>query len=319
MTRALHSITAGLSRSVRTPKLFLGLWLLNLAAALPAAIVMAGVIDDSIGASLFDETMAKGFDADWWAEFSAENPDGLAETFGPAVIAAGAVYSNLEAWWSGRLFTDGPTALAVLGVAYAVVWIFLLGGILETLSRAGAGSGRAERGLAGFAAAGGRTFGRFVQLTVAAGILYFLIYRLSRWLFRWIDESTRDVTVEQTVFVRVVAVAAATVLLLHLVRMIFDFAKIAVFADDLSAPRAFLRALAFVTARPGTVLAVYFGLGLVSLALVALYAWTAPGAGQSSLATVALAFLYSQLYLVARLVLRLALVSAELQLYRSPA
>lgn len=319
MKHAFRAVARGLSRSVRSPKLVLGLWLLNLLAALPAALVMADMIEGSIGASLFDEKMAKGFDTDWWAEFSAEHDDALAQTFGPAVIGAGAVYGNLEAWWSGRLFSDGPVPLLALGVAFAVVWTFLLGGILDALSRSGAGSERPARGFSGFAAAAGRTFGRFLQLALAAGVLYFLIYRLARWLFRAIDRSSRDVTVEQTVFFKVVAVTALAVLLLHLVRIVFDFAKIAVFADDVSAPRALLRGLGFVVSRPGTVLAVYLGLGAIGLALVALYAWTAPGAGQSGVVTVALAFLFSQLYLAARLALRLALLSAELHLYRAPA
>lgn len=317
MKHAFRSVARGLSRSLRSPKLVLGLWLLNLLAALPAALVMADVLEGSIGASLFDETMESGFDTDWWAEFSAENEGGLAETFSPAVVGAAAVYGNLEAWWSGRLFTDGPIGLLALGVAYGLLWTFLLGGVLDSLSR-GAGSDRADRGFSGFTAAGGRTFFRFLQLTLAAGVAYFLIFRLSRWLFRQIERSSRDVTVEQTVFLKVVAVAALAVLLLHLVRMTFDFAKVSVFADDVSAPRAFIGALGFLVSRPGPALAVYFGLGAAGLALVALYAWTAPGPGQSSFATVFLAFLFSQLYLLARIGLRVALLSAELHLYRSP-
>lgn len=317
MRYALRSIAAGLGRTIRAPRLLLCLWLVNVLAALPAALVMSSILEDSIGPSLFHETLAKGFDGDWYAEFSAEN-EGLAQTFGPQVLGAGAVYENLEGWWSGRMFTDFPLALVALGVAYAAVWALLLGGVLDALSRSGLGAGGRSRGLAGFLAAGARTFGRFLVLAAAAGVVYYLIYLLARKLFGWLEESTREITVERAVLLRVLVVAAVAVALLHLVRMILDYAKIAVFADDVSVPRALGRGLAFVASRPLPAVAVYGGFGVVAVALIAVYAWLAPGAGQATAVTVILALIGSQLYLAARLAVRLSLLAAELHLYRSP-
>lgn len=308
---AVRSITEGVRRAVRAPKLIAGLWLVSVAAALPAALVMRGILAESIGGSLFHATLAKGFDSDWYAEFAAETKGGLAATFGPSVIGIGAVYDNLEAWWSGRLFTAFPVGLVALGVAYALLWTFLTGGVLDRLA------GRRPGGLAGFLAACGRTFGRYLLLALAAGILYVLIYLLGRRLYAWIEESTRDVTTEWTVLVRVLAAAALVVALMHLVRMVFDYAKIAVYSDGVSAWRGLRRGVGFVASRPGRTAAVYAGLALAALLVVAVYAGVAPGAGASTALTVAAAFLVSQLYLVARLAVRLSLLGAQLHLFRS--
>ncbi len=305
-------IAEGLRRAAGAPRLVLGLWLVNVLAALPAALVMIGILEDSIGASLFHRTLTEGFDSDWYAEYAAETEAvsrGLARTFGPGVIGAAAVYENLEAWWSGRLFTSFPMALVALGVAYGALWALLLGGVLDAL-------GRGTRGLGAFLAAGGRTFGRFVQLTIASAVAYLAIYRLARWLFGWLEEATRDVTSESTVFAWVLVVVALAVALLHLVRMLLDYAKIAVATADVSAVAGLARALRFVASRPGRTVAVYGGLGLAVLAVVAVYAWIAPGAGESTWMGLAAAFALSQLYLIARLYLRLALLAAEMVLFQ---
>ena len=55
----------------------------------------------------------------------------------------------------------------------------------------------------------------------------------------------------------------------------------------------------------------------IGLSLVAVYALVAPGPGQSTVAGITLAFLVGQLYLVARLALRLTFFGAQMRLYES--
>lgn len=313
MKHVVKSIAFGLGRVAGSPKLVLGLWLVSVLAALPAAMVMGEILEESIGPSLFHQTLANGFDGDWYAEFDLEN-DGIAETFGPQILGIGAVYENLEAWWSGRLFEDFPLGLVSLGIAYALLWTLILGGILNSLAGREEQIGRSSQR---FLAAGARTFSRFLQLALAAGVLYYLIYRLGRGLYSWIESSTEGVTVEKEIFFKVLVAAAFVVTLLHLVRMIFDYAKIAVFVEDLSAPRALWRGLTLVAARPFSTFGIYGGLGLLSLMVMVLYAALAPGAGQSSVLLVVLAFILSQVYLIARLAIRLGLLAAQLNFYRS--
>lgn len=309
--KATTAIFHGLRRVSRAPALVLGLFVLNLAVAIPAAVLLAGALEESIGPSLFHQTLRDGFDADWYADFLVKEPRGLAATFRPSILGAGAVYDNLEAFWSGRIFTDFPPVF-YLAAGYALLWLFCLGGVLMAWK-----SPEGPRYREGFFAACGRSFGRFLQLAVASGVLYFLVYRLSRWLFVRLDDAVRDVTEERPVFLAVLLIAVLTVVLLHLVRMVFDYAKIAVVLDDASAPRAFVRALGFVRRHPGRTVGVYAGVGMLAAVLLVLFALVAPGAGQSTFLTVALAFLLSQVYLLARLALRLSLLASEVAVYRT--
>ena len=55
----------------------------------------------------------------------------------------------------------------------------------------------------------------------------------------------------------------------------------------------------------------------VSVTLLSFYAWVAPGADQSTSTGVLFAFVFGQLFLVARLIIRLSLYGGELELYRT--
>lgn len=305
------AITHGLRQAFAKPRLLLALWLLNVAVAFPMALVMAGALESSIGASLFHETMRESFDTTWYSVFQAQ-AQGLAATFKPDVIGIGAVFDNLEAWWSGRLLLKF-SGLVALGVAYAVLWAFLSGGVLDRYAHP-----HAEHSGRRFAANAVHYGGRFLQLAAISLVFYYLVYRLARWLFGCIEKASRDTTAEQPVFYQVLVVVALVVVLLHLVRLVFDYAKIAtVVQGQRWSPLALWAGLTFVLERPGRTLAVYGIMGLLSLLLIGLYALVAPGAGQSTLLTVSLAFLLSQLYLATRLGLRLALLGAEVAVFQS--
>ncbi len=309
--KILRAISDGLWQAVAAPRVLLLLWLVNVLFALPVSLMIREALADSFGKSLVSRQMRDGFDLGWHAEFESR-AGGFESTFGPTVSGPGPVYGNLESWWSGELFTAYPP-LVGLGVGYAVLWALLLGGVLDHLARPG-GKLTLER----FFMAGGKYFTRFLGLLAISGVLYFLIYRLGLALYGWIEAASRDVTVEKTVYTRVLLASALIVSLLAVVRMIFDYAKIATVAEDrrniLGSAWAGLR---FVLRHPLATLGVMVGFAVLGGSLFALYAWLAPGAGQSTLATVIAAFLFSQLYLVTRLAVRVGLLSGEMGLYQS--
>lgn len=325
-----QAISRGFSLALGAPKLVLLLWLATVAAALPAALLVGDALADSFGTSLVAERMRQGFDMDWYGEFET-SARGLEATFTPTLAGAGVVYDNLEGWWSGRMFAGrdearppaagqsgsgqpegGFPGLLGLGVAFALGWAFLTGGVLERLARP-------TEGLAfdRFAAAGGRYFWRFVRLALLSGVLYFLVYALGRRLYRAIQEATRDVTEERTILLWIFLAAALVVLLLHLVRMVFDYAKIATVVDQRRSVLGSLRAAGRTVLRhPVKTCGVYLGFGVFAVLLLALYVLLAPGAGPASLPGILLAFLFGQLYLALRLFLRLGLLGGQLSLYR---
>jgi hypothetical protein len=302
----IRAFTAGLRAPGRHWRLVVLLWAVNLAVALPLAAVLAEEIQGSLGRSLVAEELLEGFDTGWHGELH-HGGSRLAETFGGELLGAGAFFENLERWWRGDLLSL-PPALVAAGVLYAVVWAFLLGGVLERLVRPDG---------SGFFAACGRHWFRFLRLALVAAVLYYLVYRLVRAGFGALETAGRDLTSERTALLWVLAGAALTVLLLAAVRTAFDYAKIAVVAEGRrSALGAAWTGLRFVARRPFATLGLYGAFALLGALLLALYALLPPFAGAGTWATVLLAALVGQLALAARLALRLALLTAETEYAR---
>lgn len=312
--RLLRAFVDGFRRAGRAWRLVLLLWLVNLALALPFAVALAGELDDHLGRSLVHEELLEGFDSGWYGELQ-EGARGIVTTFAPELLGAGAFFDNLERWWKGDLFSV-PPLLVGAGIVYALVWAFLLGGVLERLISTG-GSGGASAG-AGFFAACGRHAFRLVRLALVSAVLYYLIYRLVRAGFGWLaDTLLRDVTSERTALAWTLAGVALTLLLLSLVRVVFDYAKIVVVAEGRrSALGAAWRGLRFVASRPLGTLGLYWLFGVAAVVLLGLYAAVAPGPGQATWLGVILAFVLGQIALATRVALRLALLGGEVAYFR---
>lgn len=310
--KAPRALFTGLRGALAAPGLLLWLWLVNLAVAAPLAVALSEAIRDSVGASLVADELRRDFDLGWYGEF-AHRARGVERSFRPTQVGAGAVFDNLELWFGGGMFELEPAVVAT-GAVWALVWMLMLGGVLAHFAEPGRGFL-----LRRFLENGGLFFFRFLRLTVLAAVPYTLVYLFARRLFPWIERITRDVTTETTVLAYNLLGAALIVLLLATVKMVFDFAKVAVVADERrSAFLAALRGLRFVLRHPLRAYGLYAGFGLALGLLITAYALVAPGAGQATWPQVVGAFFVGQAFLIARLVLRLAVLGGALSLYGVP-
>jgi hypothetical protein len=307
----IRAILRGLSTALSSPTLVLGLWLLGLLFALPLSWMVASALESDLGASRVQESLRHGFDMDWYSEFEGR-ARGLATTFEPSrLVGVGPFLDNLEGWVSGQLFQNHP-AIVGFGAVFGLAWILCLGGVLDRLSNRARGFG-----LEPFFESGGRLFGRLLRLALISAPFYYGIYRLSRWALQRIADSTQDQAAELPRLAGVVAATLAIALLLHLLRMIFDYAKVALVVEDRrSSLGAALSGASFVLRNPIRTLSVDLGFVLLSVILLWIYHWIAPGTGQSTVFQLILATLVMQLFLILRIFVRLALLSAELELYR---
>ena len=307
----IGAIGSGIRQVLRAPGMVVALWLVNLLMVLPAAWSMGAILEESIGASLVHEELRKGLDLEWYWRFSEET-GGIAETFTPGIVGVGAFYDNLEAWITGDLFGLFP-GLVALGILYALLWAFLLGGVLERMARP-----EGTAALPGFIQAGGRYFPRFVRLAMMTAVPYILIYLAAHWFYEHLAYLMRDVTEERTIFTVSLLTLAAISLLLVVVHIASDYAKIATVIEE---KHGMLRALAggcrFVLTHPGAVLGIYYSIALVGVILLAIYAMLAPGARQSTIVGVSLAFIAGQVFLFARLALRLTLLGSQTAFFQA--
>lgn len=307
--KALRACFHGARLVVTAPAVVLGVYLALLVLVSPFGLALRAQIAAHLGDSLAADRLATGVDSDWWQEFS-QDATGLAATFTPVVIGFAAPLSNLSAWLDGE--PRPPVLVGVTALSF-VLWIFLLGGILDRYAR-----GRAT-GAAGFFSACGVFFFRFLRLAaLAAPVYYFLFAHLHGWLFEGLYERlTRDVTVEATAFFIRLGLYLVFGALLVVANAFFDYAKVrAVVEDRRSMIGAVLAAGRFALRHPATVAALYLLNGLALALVLALYAAVAPGAGATGWAMWA-GFLVSQGYIGARVAVKLLLYGSLVAYFQS--
>ena len=299
----------GVKRSVSAPAVLVGVFLLTIAMALPLAMTLRGALEGHLGVSLAATEAADAVNHDWWQEFQAQ-ATGLGTTFTPSIIGFAAALDNVSGVADARP-RIAPIA-AVIG-AYLCVWTFISGGIIDRLAR------QRRTRAHGFFASSGVFFFRFLRLALVAGLAYgFLFGVVHEWLFDNVfDEVTRDVNVERTAFVWRAALYALFGVLLVTVNVLLDYAKIrAVVEDRRSMVLALLAAGRFIVRHRGRVFGLYALNALAFLVLIAAWALVAPGAGGAG-ASMWLGFLIAQVYIVARLFLKLHFIASQTALFQA--
>lgn len=305
----VRSFIAGVKRTVSAPAVLLGVVLVTVAMALPLALTLRGMLEGHLGSSLAAAEAADAVNFDWWQEFQSQAA-GLGTSFTPSVIGFAAVLDNISSILDAQ--REIPPVAGALA-AYLLVWTFLSGGIIDRLARQ-----RPTRAH-GFFAASGVYFFRFLRLAVLGGLVYsFLFFWVHPLLFDgWFRAATRDLTVERTAFQWRVAMYVLFGALLVLVNVLFDYAKIrSVVEDRRSMVVALFASGRFIVRHPGRVFGLYGLNALAFLALIALWALVAPGAGGTGL-SMWMAFLVAQLYLLARVFLKLSFVASQTALFQA--
>jgi len=299
------AFTDGLGRVRRATWVVVGLWMSTVLVALPPAVVLHGMIADHLGASLMADTAAAGVNFDWWNEFLAQSA-GLGQTFVPAILGFAAVLDNLSRLADNHSLIP---ALAVLAGAQILVSLFLAGGVLDRLARDRA------LGAAAFFSACGVWFFRFLRLAILAGAAYWALFAyVHAWLLDTLYVAwTRDLDVERTAFIVRAALYAVFTSLVCAVNLIVDYAKIrAVVEDRRSMIGALVAGARFVVRHPAKTVGLY-GMNVAGFLLVLSAYWVAASGASAGLG----GFAIGQLYIVARVMVRLQFVASQTALFQS--
>ncbi|MBI3493387.1 MAG: hypothetical protein HY047_16645 [Acidobacteria bacterium] len=306
---ALAAWRDGAGRVYRAPALLVGVWALTLLVCLPLTIALRGMLEPHLGRSLAADAAASGVNSDWMQEFS-DQATGLGVTFKPSVIGFGAVLDNLSAFLDN---TTRPAVIVGAASAYVVLWIFVAGGLIDRYAR-----DRATRSH-GFFAASGVFFFRFLQLAVVQWIVYALLFGvLHPWLFdRVYPRVIHEVSVERTAFVARALLYVAFGALVAGGTVVFDYAKVrAVVEDRRSMLSAIAGALRFIARNLAAAVLLFLTNFAAFLVVVGLYAAVAPGAGGAGL-SMWMAFAIGQLYVIARLWVKLTCWASQTALFQS--
>jgi hypothetical protein len=298
----------GIRRVNRAPAILAGVWLLTLAASLPLAFVMRGMLSEHLGGSLAAKGALTGANDNWMQEFG-DQASGIGVTFKPTIIGFGAVLDNLSAFLDD---TTRPIVVVGAGCVYLAMWLFAAGGIIDRYAR-----DRATRAH-GFFAASGTFFFRFLRLGVLMWIVYGALFSyVHRWMFgsAW-TALTRNLTEERQAFAIRVALYVVFGALLAACNLLFDYAKVrAVVEDRRSMVGAVGAAARFIRRNGRSAAALYladFGLFIL---VVLLYALVAPGAGGGGWSIWSGAAI-GQLYVIGRLWVKLVFWATEVALFQ---
>jgi hypothetical protein len=305
---AWSSFREGGARVGRAPAIVVGVWVVNLLAAIPLTLLLRDAIATHLGPSLRAEQVARGFDIDWWEEFEMR-ADALGKSFGPAVIGFAAPLSNFSAIADADL-PRRPIMIAVAG--WLLLWTFLSGGVIDRYAR-----NRPTRA-AGFFGACGEWFGRMLRLDLFAGGAYLILFLwvhplLFDRLYGWL---THDLPVERTAFLWRLALYTLFALLACAIHIVVDISRVrAVVEDRRSMIGACIAAWRFIRQRPLQVIGLYACIGVALAVWLTIYALVAPGA-QVQGGWIWLALFVGQLYIVGRLWLKLQTQASLVAMYQ---
>ncbi len=296
----------GWRRVIRAPAILAGVFAATLMATLPLAVVLRGRLESHLGSSLMADRAAEGVNWDWWQEFTAQ-ATGVGATFTPRILGFASTLDSVSSVLDAQS-EIAPVALAAGG--YLLVWTFLSGGVLDRCAR------RRPTRAHGFFAAAGVFFWRFLRLGILAGIVYWLLFTyVHQQLFdAWYVRLTRDLDVERTAFLWRAAMYAVFGALLVAVNVLFDYAKVRLVVEDRrSAVGAVTAALGFITRNPGQVLGLYGLNGAAFVLVLGMWAGVVPGTTVSLWLSLAA----SQLYILARLAMKLQFMASQTALFQS--
>lgn len=297
----IQAFREGARRVASAPAVLGGAFIMTLLLTVPLAQTLRGMLATHLGNSRAAEEAVNGINYDWWQEFTSQST-GIGTTFTPTILGFGAVLDNVSGLLDNRALA---APLAGAAVAYIVIWIFFVGGVLDRYAR-----NRPTRS-SGFFAASGVFFFRFLRLAVLAWMAYGVLFGyVHGWLFDTVfNAATRNTTVERTGFVVAVVLYGLFGALLAACNIIFDYAKIrAVVEDRHSMIGALVAGARFVFRHAGPACGLYLVNGVLFVILLAVYGLVAPGAGGPN---PWFGFVIGQLYILGRLWVKLGFYASQ--------
>ncbi len=305
---AAAALAAGIGLVNRAPVILVCVFGVTFLTALPFSLMMRRALASHLGNSMVSAQVARGVNVQWWSEFIRQAGP-LGQTFQTTIIGFASALDNIS------LLADGqrrPASILWAGALYLLLWLFLSGGILDRFARA-----RPTRTHEFFAACG-VYFTRFLRLAPFIAIAYYVLFAVVHpLLFDDLYEVLiRDVTVERTAFFTRLAFYLVFGALLLGVNVVFDYAKVrAVVEDRHSMIGALIAAARFVRRNARPVVALYLLNTALFVGVLLTYALIAPGAESAGLA-MWLGFAVGQIYLAARLWLKLVFLASETSLFQ---
>ena len=325
MRIAVASLAEGLRRAARSWGLGVLLLLVNLGTALLLALPLLATLAAALDERPAGAAMMRGFDYPWWSHW-ADTRSGWQSSVGPELLGPGFAFKNLDLLLRGQLpaglfaMRDGDAERApgldplLLGIAaaYMLAQVFLAGGVLAVLRQTGA-----RWTVRAFLHGAGFYLGRFLRVWALMMLAMAVLFVCAAPVTHWVEGRARESVSESSAMAWLLARHAAMLLARAFLHVVGTYARVIVVLEERSsAALAVLSALAFALRRIVPTIVVVAGVALAGLAVLALWlafdrAWLATG-----FRTQVVTLLVMQAVVFARILVRIALAGALMDLYR---
>jgi len=303
-------------------------WAVNVAVALVLALPLFHQLDAYIGDTVRGEELVRGLSENWYKTWQldmvgselARNVDYSLFGYAPFLnhtetVLAGTVVKAVGDFFYDLLFRlriGTPGLLVGLTFLYVLLSTFLAGAFIGTYAK------DYRVSFTEFLMEGAKHFGRFFRLSLFALVLYYLLFL---WLFDWATDSipvwTANEPSEMTPFVYYMVKNVLVFFLLSVVTMCVDYAKIRVVVEDrISVLVALAAGTRFALKNFRKTFGLYLLLSLIGVVFIVVYAILERQIPQHTFRMIFLALVLGQVYLIARIGLKVSFYACQTALYR---
>ncbi|MCY3775611.1 MAG: hypothetical protein OXH11_06480 [Candidatus Aminicenantes bacterium] len=292
-------------------KSILYLYLVILGSASILLLPFMETFESSLGAGVYRERLVTALDYDWYQLFR-DRTRGAAESFGPWVLGAGPFLHTLEVLLEDGFGKLPPAVLGAVAV-YLLLHTFVLSAAVSSLHlHPGGGSTR------GFLRNGADFFGRFLRLSVLALLLYWCLRQLLIPVDGWVDSYSGAAATEVTGFYLSLARYLLVLVLVLLLDLILDYARIKVVLEDrTSILLAVLAAARFCAMNFLGATGLYLLLVCFTLIWAGIYLGVDRLVDDHYWGGILVAFVVQQIYMLGRMALKLLGFGAQIQFVKS--
>lgn len=325
----LQSLKLGISKVGRMKRMVFFAWVLNVMLALILALLLFNQLDDYIRPSIREDELLQGFSANWYQTWQLDMQGSeLARSVDNSILGYAPFLNHTEAVLAGNIvkavgrffytliayqsFTT-PDLLAGLTFLYVLISTFLAGAFIGTYAK------DYRLSFTEFLMEGAKYFGRLFRLSLLSLIVYYLLFI---WLFDWATNKipvwTANEPSEMTPFIYYMVKNSLVLLLLAIVTLCVDYARIRIVVEDrISALVALVAGTRFALRNFRKAFGLYLLLILFGVAFIAIYAMIEKQIPQHTYAMILLTFVLGQIYLMARMWLKASFYASQTTLYQN--
>jgi len=282
----------GVSRASSQPKLVFVIWLFNILFGAFAYFRLNDLFSETIGRSLVAEKLIKRFEFSFLSELLVHHGDKV-----------GGVFSSL----------------ILVALFYFLVSIFLAGGILNMIKkveRPFPGEEQHRTFASVFFQGGGKYYGRFFRLLIYSVILWVFFIGVLIFLYKLGGSLSEKGAKENVMVVFSLITPAVAVVLFNGIRMILDYARIRIVAEDTNQVfKTLFQSVGFVFKRLFRTSGLYYSLVLTGLVIFLAYRFLDGWIPKDAAGLILAGFILGQVFIFLRGWLKVAFQAGQYSFY----